>query len=70
MAFILDYDSNLISLGQLQENGIRFHNNPITMTLKRGKNIIAYTKRSHNLFVFNMAIPGLVMSAKVMAITG
>ena len=69
MDFILDYDLNLISLGQLQENGIRFHDNPITMTLTRGKNVIAYTKRSHNLFVFDMAIPGLVMSAKAMAIT-
>ena len=32
----------------------------------RSRNVIAYAKKSHNLFVLNMAMPGLVMSAKAM----
>lgn len=70
-------DSNLISLGQLRESGISYHDNPSTMTLMRGGEIIAHAKRDHNLFTLEAAIPGQVMSAisrstasRVMAITG
>lgn len=70
VALASDCDSNLISLGQLQESGITFHDNPTTMTLMRGGKIMAHAKRSHNLFTLDSAMPGQVMSARAMAITG
>lgn len=70
VALAPDCNSNLISLGQLRESGIMFHDDPTTMTLTRGGNIIAHAMRSQNLFILNTAMPGLVMSIKAMAITG
>ena len=69
MDLVPDYNLNLISLGQLQNSDIRFHDNPTTMTLTRGGNIIIYIKKSHNLFVLDIAMPGLVMSTKKMTTT-
>ena len=65
-------DSNLISLGQLRESGITYHNNPSSMTLMRGGRTIARSKRSYNLFTLDLAMPGQIMSAinRAMAITG
>lgn len=42
------------------------------MTLMRSGKVITYTKRSHNLFTLNLAVPGQIMSAisKTMAIIG
>lgn len=47
-------DSNLISLGQLQENGISFYDNPISMTLMKDGEIIEQAKKSWNLFVLDL----------------
>ncbi len=62
-------DSNLISLGQLRESGISYHDNPSAMTLMRVGEIIAHAKKNHNLFILNTAMPGQVMSAISRAMT-
>lgn len=51
------YDSNLISLRQLQESAISYYDNLPTMILMRGKEIIANTKRDHNMFTLEIAVP-------------
>lgn len=56
-------NSNLILLGQLQENGITYHDDPSLMTLMRGGKTIARAKKSHNLFTLDLAIPGQIVSA-------
>ena len=68
----LGCDSNLISLGQLRESGITYHNDPDSMTLMKNGSIIARAKRNHNLFTLDLAMPGQIMSAisRAMAITG
>ena len=65
-------DSNLISLGQLRESGITYHDDPDSMTLMKSGSIIARAKRNHNLFTLDLAMPGQIMSAisRAMAITG
>lgn len=62
---------NLISLGQLWESGIIYHDDPSLMTLMRGGRTIACSIRSHNLFILDLAMPGQIMSAisKAMVIT-
>ena len=54
-------DSNLISLGQLRETGITFHDNPTSMALMKDGKVIAYAKRSRNLFILDLATPGKAM---------
>lgn len=54
-------DSNLISLGQLRESGIMFHDNPTSMALMKDRKVITHAKRSQNLFILDLAIPGKVM---------
>lgn len=39
------------------------------MTLIRNGKIIAYTKKSYNLFTFDLAMPEQAISAKTMRIT-
>lgn len=51
-------DFNSISLGQLRETGISFHDNPMSMALINDGEIIAHAKRSRNLFILNLATPG------------
>lgn len=67
------YDSNLISLNQLRETGITFHNNPTAMTLMTHRKVIAQAKRDQNLFTLELAHHGRAMAVtiqpKVMAIT-
>ena len=71
-------DSNLISLGQLRETGITFHDDPTAMTLMRNGKIIAQAKRDRNLFTLELAQPGRAMATikavsilpKAMAIQG
>lgn len=71
-------DSNLISLGQLRETGITFHDNPTAMTLMRNGKIIAQARRNRNLFTLELAQPGRAMATiktvsilpKAMAIHG
>ncbi len=71
-------DSNLISLGQLRETGITFHDNPTEMTLMRNGKVIAQAKRDRNLFTLELAQPSRAMATiktismqpKAMAIHG
>lgn len=61
VALATECDSNLISLGQLRERGISFHDNPASMTLMIDGEIIAQARRSQNLFVLDLTTPGKVM---------
>lgn len=73
VALAPDYDLNLISLGQLWESGITYHNNPSIMTLMRNGEIIALARREKNLFVLDLAHSGRAMaiiSQKAIATTG
>ncbi len=76
-------NSNLISLGQLRETGITYHDNPAAMTLMQQGKVIALAKRTRNLFTLDLAHPGRAMAvtiqpkamaiakrARAMAITG
>ena len=67
-ALVPEYDSNLISLGQLREMGIMFHDNPSHMTLIRHGVVIAQAKRHRNLFILDRAIPETVMKVRNLAI--
>ena len=60
-------DSNLISLGQLRETGITFHDNPSHMTLIRHGVVIAQAKRYRNLFILDRAIPETVIKVRNLA---
>lgn len=62
-------DLNLISLEQLRESGILYHDNPSIMTLIRGGEIIAHFKKNYNLFILDKAMLGQVMSAISRAMT-
>ena len=71
-------DSNLISLGQLRESGITYHDNPAAMTLMKDGKVIAHARRNRNLFTLELAQPGRAMATiktvsiqpRAMAITG
>lgn len=52
VAYAPEYDSHLISLGQLQETDILYHNHLGCIVLEQGKNVIRTAKKK-NLFVFN-----------------
>lgn len=57
-----EYDSNLISLGQLCKSGMTYHDNPTTMILMKDKNIIAEAKKKQNLFTLDLADLGKAMA--------
>ncbi len=61
-------DSNLISIGQLQETGITYHDNPTAMTLMQQRRVIARAKRTRNLFTLDLAQPGRAMATMTMTI--
>ena len=71
-------DSNLISLGQLRESGITYHDNPVAMTLMKDGKVIPHARKNRNLFTLKLAQPGRAMATiktvniqpKAMAITG
>lgn len=54
-------DSNLISLGQLQEGEITYQNDPSEMVLVQCKEVIARAKRNQNLFTLELAQPERAM---------
>ena len=56
-------NSNLISLCQLRESGIGYHDDPTSMTLRRGSEVIAYAKRNQNLFILDTVTVGKFMLA-------
>lgn len=47
-------DSNLISLSQLQETGIIYHNDLIAIKLIKQGKVIAQVKKTRNLFMFDL----------------
>lgn len=71
-------DLNLISLGQLRESGITYHDNPAAMTLMKDGKVIAHARKNRNLFTLELAQPGRAMATiktvsiqlRTMAITG
>lgn len=65
VAFAPRCDLNLISLGQLQETGITYYDNPTTMTLMRHGKVIAQAKRTRNLFTLELAHPGKAMAMTI-----
>lgn len=67
IALVPECDSNLISLGQLRETGITFHDNPSHMTLIRHGVVIAQAKRHRNLFILDRAIPETMMKVRNLA---
>lgn len=54
VALAPEYDSNLITLGQLRETRITFHANSTAMILIKNRKIIAQTKKDRNLFIFEL----------------
>ena len=48
-----NFNSNLISLGQLQENSIAYYDYPESMILKQGRKQIGLATRRKNLFVLD-----------------
>lgn len=78
VALAPEYDSNLISFGQLQETGIRFLDDLTAMTLMRNGKVIAQAKKDRNLFTLELAQPDRAMATikiisilpKAMAIYG
>lgn len=62
VALALGYDSNLISLGQLQKTGITYYNNSMAMILMKQKKVIVQAKRTHNLFTVDLAQPRIAMA--------
>lgn len=56
-------DFNLISLGQLRESGISYHNHLNSMALKQGGSILKVANKHKNLFVLET---GLKTKAMVM----
>lgn len=57
IALTLRCNPNLISLGQLYESKIIYHDNPIIMTLIRNGKVIIKAKRKRNLFKLNLIDP-------------
>ena len=57
VAFTPECDSNLISLGQLRETFISYHDYPEKMVLKQGGEIIGSATRKRNLFVLDTLLP-------------
>lgn len=56
-----DCDSNLISLGQLRDSGIKYIDDNEAMTFVRSGRIIAQARRDLNLFILDLAIPNRAM---------
>lgn len=67
IAFIPECNSNLISLRQLRETGITFHDNPNHMTLIRHGVVIAQAKQHRNFFILDRAIPKTVIKIRNLA---
>lgn len=57
VVYILECDSNLISLGQLRETDISYHNHPEYMVLKQGRKEIGSATKKKNLVVLDTQLP-------------
>lgn len=56
VAYTPKCNSNLISLGQLREAGISYHDYPKCMILKQGVSTIGSAQRHKNLFILDMKL--------------
>ena len=65
VAYAPKCDSNLISLGQLRDSGISYHDHPNSMVLKQGGSILGIANRHKNLFVLETG-----SKAKAMLVRG
>lgn len=54
-------DSNLILLGQINENGITHEDNLLRIILIKNGKVIANATRSYNLFIFDCTTQGKVI---------
>lgn len=70
VALASNCDLNLISLGQLQESEITYHDNPMSMTLIRNGKVIVKAKRERNHFTLDFAVLNQAISARLMVIRG
>lgn len=65
VALVPECESNLISLGQLRDSRITYHDENSFMMLMQDGVPIAQARRDRNLFVLDLATPGKVMQANV-----
>lgn len=63
VAFALEYDLNLISLGKLRDSKITYVNNADAMILMHGVWAIAHARQDRNLFILDLVTPNKVMQA-------
>ena len=54
VALVLQATTNLISLGQLQQSGITYHNEDTKMTLKKEGRTVASAQRIGNLYILDI----------------
>lgn len=64
IAYVPECDFNFISLGQLQETDISYHDHPKYMVLKERGKIIGLATKRKNLFILNIQISGKTMLFK------
>ena len=64
VAYAPKCDSNLISLGQLRESGILYHDHPNSMVLKQGGSTLGVASRYKNLFVLETGSKAKAMLVK------
>lgn len=61
MAYTVNYDSNLILLGQLHKSGIMYIDNANAMILMYLGQLIAYMQKNQNLFILDLTTPNRAM---------
>lgn len=61
VAYVFEYNSNLILLGQLRDNNIIYVDNKDTITLVQESHTIAHVRKNQNLFIFDLVILNKVM---------
>ena len=69
VAFVPKCESNLISLGQLRDNRITYHDKDSSMLLMQDGVPIAQARRDRNLLVLDFATPKKVMQTNVAIVT-
>lgn len=61
IVYACNYNSNLISLGQLCKSGITYINNINIRTLMQSGQPIAHERKDQNLFILHLATPNRTM---------
>lgn len=65
VALVSECKSNFISLGQLQDNRITYHDKDSSMLLMQDGVPIAHARRDQTLFILDLTIPGKIMQTNV-----